>query len=688
MLDDGEKLVPGFRQARALRVWAGVRPLFEDAKADDTADPRRDPRARAARPPRARRRRRLRHDHRRQAHDLPADGGADGRRGLPACSARSRPCTTATQPLPGSEGGEHYQLGERLARKEARLTTSRSSASASWCRARSSSRRSPRTGTTNLDDIRRQLRLGMGPCQGGFCIYRATGIMHGVDGLTRRAGRRGAAGFPAGALEGRLADPVRRPAPPDAARRLDLPRRARRGAPAGVRTAERLRYDAVVIGAGTAGLAAGIRLAQAGASVCVLAKGVGSTHLAPGDDRRARATRRSSSTRRARAWPALLVGDPDHPYGLIGADARRGRDRLVHRSRSGRAAARATATSASLERNSCCRPRSARCEPRRWCRRRWRPAMRGELRPRLHRRHSAAARLPPSLCAANLAAAGIHGARGQLDARARARRHEHARARPPVRRRRLARRGSAHGSRRCCDRRGARRPAGDARPARPARGACDLEAAAGPTRCSRSRRCRRRSPACGCTRSCARALRDAGGRLVLGCRGGRRERDGRPRQRPCTTARRPRRTYAADWFVLASGGFALRRDRARLALVDARAACSACRSPACRPRVSRASSPTTSTSSRSPRRASRSTPICRADGRRQRARRRRGAPRCCVPWREGSGEGLALGSGYRAARRDHRTSQSSTAGGRGMSDLAELSRPARHPRPLRQVHDL
>ena len=36
MLDEGERLVPGFRQARALRVWTGVRPLFEDAKAADT----------------------------------------------------------------------------------------------------------------------------------------------------------------------------------------------------------------------------------------------------------------------------------------------------------------------------------------------------------------------------------------------------------------------------------------------------------------------------------------------------------------------------------------------------------------------------------------------------------------------------------------------------------------------------
>src|SRR5439155_13547144 len=32
MLDAGEQLVPGFRQARALRVWAGVRPLFTDQR--------------------------------------------------------------------------------------------------------------------------------------------------------------------------------------------------------------------------------------------------------------------------------------------------------------------------------------------------------------------------------------------------------------------------------------------------------------------------------------------------------------------------------------------------------------------------------------------------------------------------------------------------------------------------------
>src|SRR5262245_30944279 len=37
MLDDGERLVPGFRSARALRVWAGARPLFHDEKASGKA---------------------------------------------------------------------------------------------------------------------------------------------------------------------------------------------------------------------------------------------------------------------------------------------------------------------------------------------------------------------------------------------------------------------------------------------------------------------------------------------------------------------------------------------------------------------------------------------------------------------------------------------------------------------------
>jgi len=43
------------------------------------------------------------------------------------------------------------------------------------------------SGATNLDDIRRDVRMGMGPCQGGWCIYRTTSLLferRGDEGLS------------------------------------------------------------------------------------------------------------------------------------------------------------------------------------------------------------------------------------------------------------------------------------------------------------------------------------------------------------------------------------------------------------------------------------------------------------------------------------------------------------------------
>jgi glycerol-3-phosphate dehydrogenase subunit B len=81
----------------------------------------------------------------------------------------------------------------------------------------------------------------------------------------------------------------------------------------------RRRYDVVVIGAGTAGLVAGTRLAQAGARVCVVAKGFGSTHLAPGTiDALGYAPERVQNP--AVAITELASAAPDHPYALLGAD--------------------------------------------------------------------------------------------------------------------------------------------------------------------------------------------------------------------------------------------------------------------------------------------------------------------------------------------------------------------------------
>jgi glycerol-3-phosphate dehydrogenase subunit B len=80
-----------------------------------------------------------------------------------------------------------------------------------------------------------------------------------------------------------------------------------------------LHFDAVVIGAGTAGLVAATRLAEGGARVCVLAKGVGSTHLAPGTvDVLGYAPERVDEP--GRAVGELIAARPDHPYALLGVE--------------------------------------------------------------------------------------------------------------------------------------------------------------------------------------------------------------------------------------------------------------------------------------------------------------------------------------------------------------------------------
>jgi glycerol-3-phosphate dehydrogenase subunit B len=81
-----------------------------------------------------------------------------------------------------------------------------------------------------------------------------------------------------------------------------------------------LHFDAVVIGAGSAGLTAATRLAEGGARVCVVAKGNGSTHLAPGTvDVLGYAPERVEEP--ARALSELAAARPDHPYALMGVES-------------------------------------------------------------------------------------------------------------------------------------------------------------------------------------------------------------------------------------------------------------------------------------------------------------------------------------------------------------------------------
>ena len=78
-------------------------------------------------------------------------------------------------------------------------------------------------------------------------------------------------------------------------------------------------HDAVVIGAGLAGLTAALRLAERGQRVLVVAKGVGGTHLAPAAID-VLGYRDGPVASPARAVPELVAEQPEHPYARVSVD--------------------------------------------------------------------------------------------------------------------------------------------------------------------------------------------------------------------------------------------------------------------------------------------------------------------------------------------------------------------------------
>ena len=177
LLDAGEALVPGFRQTRVLHAWAGARPLIRDSRTA-AGDTRHMSRTMAI------------IDH--QARDgvsglltiaggklttyrLMAENVVDA---MEAHLGTPHPCRTADEPVPEASSG-HHVVTHRLAEREAERSDD--ARSQIVCECELVTRRMLESVMTanpggQFDDWRRQLRIGMGPCQGGFCGLRMAGI--------------------------------------------------------------------------------------------------------------------------------------------------------------------------------------------------------------------------------------------------------------------------------------------------------------------------------------------------------------------------------------------------------------------------------------------------------------------------------------------------------------------------------
>ncbi len=208
MLEEGEHLVPGISRARVLRAWAGVRPLYQDQDAQDDRDISRTYKL-------------LNH----QARDgvkglISIVGGkwttyrlmaAEATDAVAAKLGVTAECRTHLEPLPditknqeprtdGRENGSRsgtprvvlgsrsfFQLGQPLAHVEADHSYGDLICECELVTRDRVLQAITEGGAANLDDIRRDTRLGMGPCQGGFCTYRAVALWEEARGASQSA---------------------------------------------------------------------------------------------------------------------------------------------------------------------------------------------------------------------------------------------------------------------------------------------------------------------------------------------------------------------------------------------------------------------------------------------------------------------------------------------------------------------
>jgi glycerol-3-phosphate dehydrogenase len=180
LLAQCEILLPDLAQYRPLRAWAGVRPLYRPVRGE-SGSTRTLPRGHVL----------LDHAESDSVHRMVSIYGGKlttfrlmAEHVIDLVVERlgtGTACRTSDTPL-DPEHRKFFQLPTRLAAFETSIGSDREQIICE-CElvTRSAIEEAFRSSSSpDLDDVRRDLRLGMGPCQAGFCAYRAAGIAHEI----------------------------------------------------------------------------------------------------------------------------------------------------------------------------------------------------------------------------------------------------------------------------------------------------------------------------------------------------------------------------------------------------------------------------------------------------------------------------------------------------------------------------
>jgi anaerobic glycerol-3-phosphate dehydrogenase B subunit len=341
---------------RILRAWAGVRPLYKESAVSDTRDVTR-------------------------AFVLLDHEQRDGVSGLVTITSGKwttyrkmaevtvdlvcaklgvqRPCTTDQEPLPAPGHAGYHHLGARLAKVEQANAFGELICECELATRQDVERAILEGNAQTIDDIRRDVRLGMGPCQGGFCTFRTAGLLQSLrhppvqetnavlrDFLQERwkglmpilwgqqlrqerldeliylsvLNTDHAPGPRASRLKPVLYEsPLKAEEPDTRVQASPAPAAPRQAvvSPAGAQ------LDVLVIGAGLGGLAAGWQACNAGARTRVIAKGWGSLYWNAGciDVLGYYPLEQEEPVQSpAQALATLIQREPQHPYARAGLD--------------------------------------------------------------------------------------------------------------------------------------------------------------------------------------------------------------------------------------------------------------------------------------------------------------------------------------------------------------------------------